>query len=345
MSNCVEKTILGLIGRLEECKLDLETEEYIISEKKRIKPSSEGIMKFGTHRLKEYEEVYESALDSLVSKRLLIKKNNLFKITDEGKKISDEVRNQWLIDFYDDFLIRSAESKAHALFCEKVFGKNLYQYNVLDIDQLDTMIEKMNLQSNQLVLDIGCGLGKITEYIAEKTGVSLIGIDNAPKIIKWAQKNTKTELGGLCFKVGDINNLAFPKNTFDAIIAIDALYYARDFRGVMQDMKDILKPNGSMGIFYGQGRKPDEAPEKINPENTKLGKAIKENDLQFTTIEFTENAYGVMLRELAIAQELEEMFKEEGNHDICQERIEQSKDLIQRFEKKLQRRYFFYVKK
>lgn len=345
MNNVIEKTILGVIGSLEECKLDLETNEYIINEKKRIKPSSEGIMNFGIHRLKEFEEVYESNLDSLVSKGLLIKKNNIFKITQEGKKISDEVRIQWLIDFYDDCLIRSAESAAHAIFCEKVFGKNLCQYNVLDMEQLDTMLGKMNLQTNQLVLDIGCGVGKISEYIAERTGVSIIGIDNAPKVIEWAQKNTKTELGELFFEVGDLNKLSFSKDKFDAIIAIDTLYYAKDFNGVLKKMKEILKPNGQMGIFYAQGRKPEDAFEKINPEKTKVGQALMENDLHFTTIEFTENGYGVWVRELATAQELEEIFKEEGNHDLCKQRIEQSKDLIQRIEKKLERRYFFHVQK
>ncbi|NPD87766.1 MAG: class I SAM-dependent methyltransferase [Asgard group archaeon] len=302
-------------------------------------------MKYGNKRLRDFEENYESSLNSLVSKGHIIQQNNLYSLTDNGKTISKDVRKQWLIDFYNDGLIRSAESMAHAIFCEKVFGKNLCQYNVLDMEQLETMLEVMNLQPNQLVLDIGCGLGKITEYIAEKTGVSFIGIDNAAKVVEWAKKNTRTDLGKLVFQVGDLNRLQFPKEKFDAIISIDTLYYAEDFVEVIKKMKEILKPDGQMGIFYAQGRKSDDSIEKIKPENTKVGLALAENGLQFTTIDFTETGRNVWVRELAIAQELEEIFKKEGNHDLCQQRIVQSKDLIQRIDKQLEKRYFFHVQK
>ncbi len=340
-----EKTILGILGRLVECQLDSKTNEYIINKTQRIKPSSEGIMKFGIQRLKDLEEDYESNLNSLVIRGLLRVKNNLYEITEEGKTISNEVRKQWLIDFYDDFLVRSAESKAHAIFCEKVFGINLCQYNVLDKEQLDKMLEILNLQPNQLVLDIGCGLGKITEYIAEKTGASIIGVDNAEKVVEWAKTNTKTDQERLVFQVGDLNKLEFSKEKFDAIISIDTLYYSEDFIKVIKKMKEILKPDGQMGIFYAQGRNAEESIEKTEPENTKVGQALVENGLHFTTIDFTENGRNVWVRELATAQELEEMFREEGNDDLCKDRIEQSKDMIQKVDKQLERRFFYHVQK
>ncbi len=340
-----EKTILGVIGSLESNSSDPETSEYIINEKLRVMPNSEGIMKFGVSRIKDFVDVFESSLSSLVTKELLFSKNRLYSLTDQGKEISKVIRKQWFIDFYNDGLIRSAESQAHAIFCEKVFGKNLCQYNVLDMEQLETMLKKMNLQPEQLVLDIGCGLGKITEYIAEQTDVSIIGLDNAAIVVDWAQKNTKNNQRKLKFQVGDLNDLQFHEEKFDATISIDTLYYVEDFVKVIKKMKEILKPNGQMGIFYAQGRNPEEPIETMNPENTKVGKALEKNNLQFTTVDFTENGREVWVRELASAQELEEMFKDEGNQDLCQERIVQSKDLIQKIDKQLEKRYFFHVQK
>ena len=52
-----------------------------------------------------------------------------------------------------------------------------------------------------------------------------------------------------------------------------------------------------------------------------------------------------MVKELATAQELEEMFKDEGNHDLCEQRIIQSAEVIQKIDKQLERRYFYHVKK
>lgn len=340
-----EETILGVIGSLEQFPLDSETSEHVINVNVKIKPTQEGIMKFGSRRLNEFKEDFESNLNSLVSKKFLILQNNFYTLTENGKSISKNVRKQWLIDFYNDGLVRSGESKAHAIFCEKVFGKNLCQYNVLDMEQLETMLEIMNLQSDQLVLDIGCGLGKITEYISDRNDISIIGIDNAIKVIEWAQKNTKAKQGKLSFQVGDINNLHFPKEMFDAIISIDTLYYAEDYERVIRKMKEILKPNGQMGIFYAQGRTSEESIEAMEPMNTKVGQALIANELQFTTIDFTEIGREIWVRELATAQELEEMFKKEGNHDLCLERIAQSKDLIQRIDKQLEKRCFYHVRK
>ena len=181
--------------------------------------------------------------------------------------------------------------------------------------------------------------------MSEKTGASFIGIDNAARVIKWAQENTILKQGRLVFQKGDLNNLEFSKKQFDGIIAIDAMYYAKNLKKVLQRMKEILKFNGQMGIFYGQGRKPEDLPETINPENTKLARALVENGFRFDVIDFTKNAREVMARELATALELEELFKDEGNHDLCEERILQSQELIQKFDNQLQRRYFFHVKK
>jgi ubiquinone/menaquinone biosynthesis C-methylase UbiE len=139
--------------------------------------------------------------------------------------------------------------------------------------------------------------------------------------------------------------LEFSKEKFDAVISIDTLYYAKDFNEVLKKMKEILKPKGQMGIFYAQGRKPEESLEKILPEETKVGQALIENGLQFSTIEFTANGRNVWARELVVAQELEEMFKAEGNHDLCQQRIDQSKEMIQKVEQQLEKRYFYHIQK
>ncbi|MFX0114430.1 MAG: class I SAM-dependent methyltransferase [Candidatus Hodarchaeota archaeon] len=341
-----EKILLGVLQWLEVRPKDPETGETIITEELKVKPTQDGIATVSSRRLKAQNENANCAilLELLVQKKLLLFNEETYALTDAGRIIGKSVLTKWSSEFFDDILVRSAESEAHALFCERVFGKNLCQFNVMDMPQLEAMLKILNLQSTDYVLDLGCGLGKITEYIATRTGARVLGIDFAEKVIHWAQRHTHSLDGNLTFQVGDMNDLALPSSTFDAIIAIDTLYpwNVADQEVMIRKLKTLLKPTGQMGIFYDQYQGA-ELPDILKPKNTGIGKALTKNGLPFKTIDFTEHSHDFWRRELAVAQELKEMFEKEGNLDLCEERIRDSKEQIEHFDNHQQRRYFYHV--
>ncbi|MFW9917243.1 MAG: methyltransferase domain-containing protein [Candidatus Thorarchaeota archaeon] len=340
-----EKTLLGVIRALEIRPKDPETGESIVTKEMRVKLTKDGIKAFGSLRFKEQMANCPALLEALLQKKLLHLDGELYSLTDTGRIIGKNVRTKWHSEIYNDILVRSAESGAHASFCERVFGKNLCQYNVLDMEQLEVMLKILSLQPDDYVLDLGCGLGKITEYIAVKTDAQILGIDFAEKVIRWAQTNIPSPRNRVKFQVGDMNELALPASTFDAIIAIDTLYPVNldDLDTTIGRLKTLLKPTGQMGIFYAQYQGSREFPDILQPENTEMAKALTKNGLSFETIDFTDNAHEIWRRELAAAQDLREKFEQEGNLDLCEERINQSKELIPRFENQQQRRYFYHV--
>jgi cyclopropane fatty-acyl-phospholipid synthase-like methyltransferase len=341
-----EKILLATLRGLELRPKDSETGEITISEGLKVRPTMDGIKTVSSRRLKEQNENADCStlLASLVEKEALVLDGEIYGLTDTGRIVGNKILAKWTSEWYGDVLVRSAESEAHALFCERVFGKNLCQYNVLDMDQLEAMLKTLNLQPGDHVADLGCGLGKITEYISAKTEARVLGIDFAEKVVQWAQTHTRAPNNRLMFQVGNMNELAFPPATLDAIIAIDTLYPVNlnDLESTIGNLKEALKPTGQMGIFFAQyqGTEPQDV---LKPENTEMGKALTKNGLKFKTIDFTENARNIWRRELVVAQELQDMFEKEGNPDLCEQRIEQSKDLIQRFDNGQQRRYFYHV--
>ncbi|MHA2371275.1 MAG: class I SAM-dependent methyltransferase [Candidatus Hodarchaeales archaeon] len=342
-----ENILLGVIRGLEVGPKDPETGETIITEELKVRPTQDGVTAVSSRRLKAQNEDANCAalLKLLVQKKLLLFDGEIYTLTHTGRIIGKNVRTKWYSEMYDDILVRSAESAAHARFCERVFGKNLFQYNVLDMDQLEAMLETLALQPDDYVLDLGCGLGKITEYISIKTDARILGIDFAEKVIRWAQTNIHSPKDRLKFQVGDMNELALPAATFDAIIAIDTLYamHLDDLDATINKLKESLKPTGQMGIFYAQYQEPTESPDILQAENTEMAKALTKNGLSFETIDFTKNAHEIWRHELAVAQELREKFEQEGNLDLCEDRIKQSKGLISRFDNHQQRRYFYHV--
>ena len=76
------------------------------------------------------------------------------------------------------------------------------------------------IKKDMNVLDLGCGTGITTHYIAE-LGAKVIGVDLSPKLIEFAKLNSAHE--NAKYKVGDITRIDFGKKTFDVICLIDVM--------------------------------------------------------------------------------------------------------------------------
>lgn len=337
-----EQTILGILYSVEQSPKDSETNEYLLGDNRRIKLNEEGIFTVSKRRLGDQVKEISSLLKSLLTKKMLIEDNSIYELTEFGRKIGKKVKTKWSGELYDDLLIRCANSKAYAKFCESAYGKNLLQFNVIDMQHLDLLLEKMKLNADDVVLDLGCGLGKITEYIAQKTGSKITGIDLSPKAIKWAQNNTKTNKK-LSLEVMDISELDFPSASFDVIIALDVLYWIDDLKPVIRKLKDILKLDGRMGFFYVLFRTKNDPIESLEIEHSKLGKFLEQNNFNYELIDISQRAIEIWKQKIAVGKELRAQFESEGNLDIIDDRLKGGENVIKNFENQLQKRYFIYV--
>lgn len=97
------------------------------------------------------------------------------------------------------------------------------------------------------ILDIGCGTGAATWYIARE-GFSAYGIDGSKTAIAIAKERFKKEGLEGEFIVGDFNNLDFPNKAFDCIIDIVALQHnpLENVRIILKEAHRILKPGGKI---------------------------------------------------------------------------------------------------
>ena len=97
------------------------------------------------------------------------------------------------------------------------------------------------------ILDLGCGTGAATWYIARK-GFSACGIDSSKTAIEIAkQRFQKEKLEGE-FKVGDIIKLDYPNAFFDCITDIAALQHNKieNLKKIFNEIFRILKPKGKI---------------------------------------------------------------------------------------------------
>ncbi|NHJ86338.1 MAG: class I SAM-dependent methyltransferase [Asgard group archaeon] len=339
-----EETILGILFSIELNPKDEETNEYIIENTRRIKPNFESLETIGKRRLGDQVNSLPDIMKTLQEKQLIQQEDDCFSLTESGKKIGKKVRTRWISEGYGAIFVKCANSQAYGQFCERAYGKNLIQFNVVNMYQLDLLLQRLKLTPSDIVLDLGSGLGKITEYIANETNAKIIGIDFSVKAIEWAKEHTKLN-EKLSFEVMDINELDFPANTFDAIIALDVLYWVDDQASAMKKIKEILKPKGRLGIFYVQFKSPTDTTDTLSVDDTKIVKLLKELDFNYDVLDVSDIAFEMWKEQLIIGQEMRPQFEQEGNVDIIDERLTDGKNVVARFEKKEQKRYFIYAQK
>lgn len=213
--------------------------------------------------------------------------------------------------------LRSERSAAFTRFCERVYGRMLNQYGTADMEQLALLLRVLDLRADRHVLDAGCGTGQTTRYLADQSGAAFTGIDKSASAIRRADEHTAASpRERLTFLVGDMDALDLPPASFDAIVAIESLYFPNDLVATVARFKRVLRPQGRMGLFFthfGDGTT------AADPAATKLGQALLTNHLVFETHDLTEADRGFWHRCAAAAEALRADFDVEGNADLLHE--------------------------
>jgi ubiquinone/menaquinone biosynthesis C-methylase UbiE len=100
------------------------------------------------------------------------------------------------------------------------------------------------------ILEVGCGTGANIWYISRE-GFSAYGIDGSKTAIEIAKKRLEEENLHGNLVVGDIINLPYEDNFFDAVIDVECLY-ANNFENTQLILKEINRVLKNDGLFYSR---------------------------------------------------------------------------------------------
>ncbi|MCL1830752.1 MAG: class I SAM-dependent methyltransferase [Oscillospiraceae bacterium] len=241
----------------------------------------------------------------------------------------------WYEGLYRDVI----NSKTYSKYCETVFGIDLSQQGFSDKEQLDLLISKLHIGTEDRVLDIGCGIGRIDEYIHSYTGANIIGIDASPTAIDIASSHNHNKLQFECINMDDI---CYLDGSFDAILCIDAIFFSDDIELLLSKLYRMLKNGGYIGILYFEIIFDDNTANSILlAENTPVARSYKNLGLSYSYNDLTEQTYYHMIGKRLAAEKLKDEFIAEGNeylyeyiaresiaHDM---KFEQFKEKISRY--------------
>lgn len=112
----------------------------------------------------------------------------------------------------------------------------------------ESLISKISLQGNEIILDLGCGDGHLTEKLSLLVpNGKVLGIDASIGMIKTAKEICRDNLD---FIHMDINDLHF-SNEFNIIFSNAALHWIKDHNRLLQNSYAALKTSGIILWDFG----------------------------------------------------------------------------------------------
>jgi cyclopropane-fatty-acyl-phospholipid synthase len=148
-----------------------------------------------------------------------------------------------------------------AAFFEAVLGPHLkyssgyWPQGVEDLEtservMLELSLERAELEDGQRVLDLGCGWGSFSLFLAERFPRSrILGVSNSASQRAYILgKAAERGLSNLEIWTCDINRLELPAGEFDRIVSVEMLEHVRNYASVFQLLSQALRPDGKLFV-------------------------------------------------------------------------------------------------
>jgi len=133
--------------------------------------------------------------------------------------------------------------------------------NPMSTAKLDELITLLKLDSESAVLDIACGKGEMLTRLAERYGVSGVGVDMSPYFVADTKRKLQERVPGVQIEILNMDGADYsPDQLFDLAMCIGASWVYKGHRGTLCALKAMTKPGGF--ILVGEPfwlKEPDEA--------------------------------------------------------------------------------------
>lgn len=94
------------------------------------------------------------------------------------------------------------------------------------------------------LLDVGCGRGGPTLYLADRFGFDVVGVDLVPYNVTTARANATALDVAAAFVVGDATRLPLASGSVAACTAVDSLVYVPERATVFEELSRVVRPGG-----------------------------------------------------------------------------------------------------
>ena len=176
----------------------------------------------------------------------------------QGTLINDNNEQYLITDglpdmVYEEELIGDAKfARNYYTQIADTYDENLHvTFDLYHDDEASTrefLINRLNLKSNDKVLEVSAGTGKDSQLIAKKLNQqgSLTLLDITPSMLKKARNNLKDFTIPIDYIAGTACSLPFQDNTFDALYCFAGVGHFPDIKKALKEMARVVKAGGKI---------------------------------------------------------------------------------------------------
>ena len=130
--------------------------------------------------------------------------------------------------------------------CQSEWNANLYDAKYAFVWKYGAdLVPLLAPQTDERILDIGCGTGHLTAQIAN-SGARVLGVDRSPEMVAAARK----AYPHLQFEEADARDLPY-RAEFDAVFSNATLHWIQEPELVIRSVRNALRPGGRFVAEFG----------------------------------------------------------------------------------------------
>jgi arsenite methyltransferase len=126
------------------------------------------------------------------------------------------------------------------------------------LEATNELLALCRIEAAREVLNVGCGIGVGSAYVAKKYGCHVVGVDISDKMVEWSRRRARQERveDKAEFQTADVLALPFKPDRFDVVFAESVLTFIEDKARALRECVRVTRPGGYVGLNEGAWIKP-----------------------------------------------------------------------------------------
>ena len=109
----------------------------------------------------------------------------------------------------------------------------------------------VNIESNYVILDVGCGGGKTVSRLSKRAPLGKVfGIDYSADMVEYSRKVNKKLIAENRVEIveASVEKTGFPDGFFDLATAVETYYFWSSLSNALKEIRRVLKPSGKLFV-------------------------------------------------------------------------------------------------
>jgi ubiquinone/menaquinone biosynthesis C-methylase UbiE len=112
-----------------------------------------------------------------------------------------------------------------------------------NIQKVRQRLQPLDTQAIRDALELGCGIGAVSAFLADTYAMNVCGTDFDPEQIEIA-RTMQPESDHLHFSVEDAAHLTFEDASFDLVLSQNVFHHVPDWEAAVREVARVLRPGG-----------------------------------------------------------------------------------------------------